>query len=87
MEVDTGASVTIISEAMLGSIWGTQPSPPLQPMDVKLCTYMGAELNPCGVWVGSQGMVPRPGREPSTDCHCGKWTQSDGEGLVDKVNP
>ena len=44
MEVDTGASVTVISEATLGSIWGTQPSPPLQPTAVKLCTYTGAEI-------------------------------------------
>ena len=44
MEVDTGASVTVISEAMLGSIWPTQPAPPLHPTDVKLRTYTGEAI-------------------------------------------
>ena len=34
----------IIREATLGSIWDTQHSLPLQPMDVKLCTHTGAEI-------------------------------------------
>ena len=38
MEVDKGASVTVISEATLGSFWGTQPSPSLQPTDVN-CSH------------------------------------------------
>ena len=59
MEVDTAASVTVISEATLDSIWGTQPSPPLQAMDVKLCTYTGAEIPVAGgledkVWYQGQ---------------------------------
>ena len=74
MEVDKGASVTVISEARLGSIWGTQPSPPLQPTDVN-CSHTWSR-SPCGGWVGSQGAVPRPGGEPTTDCHCREWTQS-----------
>ena len=41
MEVDTGASVTIISEATLRSIWWTQSVPPLHPTDVRLRTYNG----------------------------------------------
>ena len=39
MEVDTGASVTAINEAMLGRIWLTQPAPPLHLTDVKLRAY------------------------------------------------
>ena len=41
MEVDTGASVTIISEATLRSIWRTQSVPLLHPTDVRLRTYTG----------------------------------------------
>ena len=36
MEVDTGASVTIISEVTLGSYWLMLPAPPLHLTDVKL---------------------------------------------------
>ena len=44
MEVDTGASVTVISEATRGKIWPTQPAPPLHPTDVKLRTYTGEAI-------------------------------------------
>ena len=44
MEVDTGASVTIICEATRGRIWLAQPAPPLHLTDVKLRTY--------GTWHG-----------------------------------
>ena len=36
MEVDTGASVTVISQAMLGRIWFVQPAPPVQPTNMRL---------------------------------------------------
>ena len=39
MEVDTGASVTVINEAMLGRIWLTQPAMPFHLTDVKLRAY------------------------------------------------
>ena len=39
MAVDTGASVTVISEAMRRRIWPTQPALPLHPTNVKLSTY------------------------------------------------
>ena len=44
MEVDTGASVTVISEATRGKIWPTQPAPPLHPTAVKLRTYTGEAI-------------------------------------------
>ena len=44
MEVDTGASVTVVSETTLSSIWGSQPVPPLQSTTVKLRTYTGTEI-------------------------------------------
>ena len=44
MEVDTVASVTVVSEATLASIWGPQPVPPLQSTTVKLRTYTGSEI-------------------------------------------
>ena len=39
MEVDTGASVTILSEATQGRTWLAQLAPPLHLTDVKLRTY------------------------------------------------
>ena len=39
MEVDTGTSLTIISEDTRERIWPTQPALPLHPIDVKLRTY------------------------------------------------
>ena len=44
MEVDTGASVTAVSEATLGHIWVVQPAPPLQPTTARLRTYTGEEI-------------------------------------------
>ena len=44
MEVDTGASVTVVSETTLSSIWGSQTVPPLQSTTVKLRTYTGSEI-------------------------------------------
>ena len=48
MEVDTGASVTVISQAMLGHIWAVQPAPPVQPTDVRLRIYTGKEITVIG---------------------------------------
>ena len=44
MEVDTGDSVTVVSEATLGCIWVVQPAPPLQPTTARLRTYTGEEI-------------------------------------------
>ena len=44
MEVDTGASVTVISQATPGCIWVVQPAPAVQPTDVRLRTYSGKEI-------------------------------------------
>ena len=44
MEVDTGASVTVISQATPGCIWVVQPPPAVQPTDVRLRTYSGKEI-------------------------------------------
>ena len=43
MELDTGASLTIISEQTYRKTW-PQDTPPLQPSSTKLCTYTGEEL-------------------------------------------
>ena len=46
MEVDTGASASIISESVYRKLWPMQPS--LQPSTVKLRTYTGEELKVLG---------------------------------------
>ena len=41
MEVDTGASLSIISEEVYLATWPEQERPPLEPSRVKLRTYSG----------------------------------------------
>ena len=48
MEVDTGASVSIVSKATYKKLW-SGGNFPLQPYDVKLCTYTGENLCIVGV--------------------------------------
>lgn len=48
MEVDTGASVSLISESTYHKTWGDQ-APPLSPADIKLRTYLGENLRVLGV--------------------------------------
>ena len=45
MEVDTGASLSIISEATYQSLWAAESKPPLKPTDVKLHTYTKESLH------------------------------------------
>ena len=48
MELDTGASATIISEATYKSLWKKSTRPLLKPSKVKLRTYTGEELEILG---------------------------------------
>ena len=43
MEVDTGATLSVISEKTYGRVWGTNP-PPLSNSTAKLRTYTGEEI-------------------------------------------
>ena len=49
MEVDTGATSSIISEKTYKKIWSTQNSPPLEPARTKLKTYTGEAICVKGV--------------------------------------
>ena len=49
MEVDTGASTSIISEQTYNQLWPQDRRPILQPTAVKLRTYSGEQLNIKGV--------------------------------------
>ena len=44
MEMDTGASLTVISETTLAEIWKPNQVPPLQPTKVWLSTCIGSEI-------------------------------------------
>ena len=44
MEVDTGASVSIVSEETYNHLWSQEEAPPLQESSVKLRTYSGEQL-------------------------------------------
>ena len=48
MELDTGASVSVISEATFHSTWREEEAPILQPSGVKIHTYTGEEINVVG---------------------------------------
>jgi len=45
MEVDTGASVSIISEETYNHLWSQADAPPLQESSVKLKTYSGEQIH------------------------------------------
>ena len=49
MEVDTGASLSIISEEVYLATWPEQERPPLEPSRVKLRTYSGDIIRAIGV--------------------------------------
>ena len=44
IEVDTGASLSLISETTFKALWDTNDTPPLQQTEVKLRTYTGQEI-------------------------------------------
>lgn len=48
MEVDTGVSLSLISESTFKSLWTSSSAPTLQEMEVKLCTYTGEEIEVVG---------------------------------------
>ena len=51
MEVDTGASASLISMATYESLWSTSELPPLKQTDLKLCTYTGERLKMAGMLI------------------------------------
>ncbi len=48
MEVNTGASVSLISETTFQEVWGKDATLLIQPAKVKLCTYTGQEISVVG---------------------------------------
>ena len=48
MEIDTGASLSIISDETYQSFWTSQPKPELQPTTVKLHTYTQGSITVLG---------------------------------------
>ena len=48
MEVDTGAAFSLISEATFSKLWGSDPTPPLQPSGFPLRTYTGEPIRVLG---------------------------------------
>ena len=48
MEIDTGAAVSLISEATYSRLWAGSSAPKLEPSDLKLRTYSGEELELVG---------------------------------------
>ena len=73
MEVDTGTSVTVISEATLGHIWVAQPAPPLQLTNVRKTEDLHCGRDSCAWEVGGPGTVPGPRGGTATHHHCRRW--------------
>ena len=46
MELDTGASLSLISETIYKKLWGSDTLPELQQTTVKFRTYIGEETGP-----------------------------------------
>ena len=44
MEVDTGASMTLISQATFNKLWSAEMAPTLNPTSSKLRTYTGEKI-------------------------------------------
>ncbi|KAK3725271.1 hypothetical protein QZH41_010111, partial [Actinostola sp. cb2023] len=49
MELDTGASLSIISAKTYETLWGGEDRPPLQNTNIVLQTYTGEKINPKGI--------------------------------------
>ena len=49
MELDTGASVSLISENTYRNLWLAKRRPPLQPSDARLYTYSGELIKVLGI--------------------------------------
>ena len=48
MEVDTGASYSLISETTVKALWDANDAPPLRQTEVKLRTYTGQKIRVLG---------------------------------------
>lgn len=48
MEVDTGATLSIMSHRTYLETWPTESAPPIEPSDAKLSTYTGERINVTG---------------------------------------
>ena len=48
MEVDTGATLSIMTHQTYGSTWQTDQAPPIMPSTSKLCTYTGEKIEVIG---------------------------------------
>jgi len=54
MEVDTGASLTLISKSTFDQLWDVQAASPIQPTNSKLRTYTGENMDIANVAVSFQ---------------------------------
>ena len=64
MEVDTGASLSLISEATFKSLWNASAAPALQESAVKLRTYTGEEIAVLGSILVTAGTNDQEARLP-----------------------
>ena len=72
MEVDTGASASVISEEVYGRLWKREDAPPLRPTTVKLRSYTGEKLALLGSITACERTVS--GTETNTESvSCGRF--------------
>jgi len=49
MEVDTGASITLVSKSIYDGLWEAQVAPPIQSTNSELRTYAGENIEVLGI--------------------------------------
>ena len=49
MEVDTGASITLVSKSTYDGLWEAQVAPPIQSTNSELRTYAGENIEVLGI--------------------------------------
>ncbi|XP_065892760.1 uncharacterized protein [Dysidea avara] len=80
MQLDTGTSISIISEATYNRLWPQGKTPAIQESHVKLKTYSGERLT-----VKEVIKVEVQYRTITVSCGLGKWTKFVWKGLADQT--
>ena len=84
MEIDTGATLTVISESIYKEVWTKEQAPPVQMTKTKLCTYSRSG-NPSQRITTVDCSTREPTESTTSDCHRRTRTQLPGQKLATEV--
>ena len=71
MEIDTGATFSVMSESTFKSLWKGESAPPVRDSVAKLCTFTGESITV----VGEVEVVQRPMSQDELSDRSGPWTK------------